>query len=341
MIGVVPEGSIVRATWRALLHPRRLLPILVVCASLLVAQSRWSRDVWGLAIGVLFCLSFIFIAPVSYRVLFPDGLDLSHGAVRLVLYGLVGAGVVLSVGAGIPKIFGLGYTFLTERTSLLVISALFLVGGWGLGRDIGFEQRFHRLQAQAERAQLLALKSHLDPHFLFNTLNAIAEWCRIDGEVAEAAVLRLSAMLRAVLEGVRAPLWPLTKELELVDMLFELHLLRDKALFSLERTLPSPLPNVQVPPMSVVSLAENAMKHGPGAGHRGVLQLTVNLTAGQVVIALENPGTFHGPRAGSEGLPSLRRQLELTYGGRSALIVEGAGEGRTRATLRIPTSENS
>ncbi len=341
MIGVVPEGSIVRATWRALLHPRRLLPILVVCAALLIAQSRWSRDVWGVAIGVMFCLSFILIAPVSYRVLFPDGLDLSHGAVRLVLYALVGAGVVLTVGAGIPKIFGLGYTFLTERTSLLVISALFLVGGWGLGRDIGFEQRFHRLQAEAERAQLLALKSHLDPHFLFNTLNAIAEWCRIDGEVAEAAVLRLSAMLRAVLEGVRAPLWPLEKELELVDMLFQLHLLRDKALFSLERTLPSPLPGVQVPPMSLVSLAENAMKHGPGAGHRGVLQLTVSQPPGQVVIVLENPGLFRGPRVGSEGLPSLRRQLELTYGGQAALIVEAAGEGRTRATLRIPTSENS
>ncbi len=341
MLGVVPEGSIVRATWRALLHPRRLLPILVVCAPLLIAQSRWSIDPGGVAIGVLFCLSFIFIAPVSYRVLFPDGIDFSHGAVRVVLYGLVGAGVVLTVGAGIPKLVGLGYTFLTERTSLLVISALFLVGGWGLGRDIGFEQRVFRLQAEADRAQLLALKSHLDPHFLFNTLNAIAEWCRIDGEVAEAAVLRLSAMLRAVLEGVKSPLWPLEKELELVDMLFELHLLRDKELFSLERTLPSPLPSVQVPPMSLVSLAENAMKHGPGAGHRGLVQLSVGTEPGQLVIVLENPGPFRGPRAGSEGLPSLRRQLELTWGGSAALIVEAAGETRTRATLRIPRTETS
>lgn len=341
MLGVVPEGSIVRATWRALLHPRRLLPILVVCAPLLIAQGRWSRDPWGLIIGGLFCLSFIFIAPVSYRVLFPDGLDLSHGAVRLVLYALVGAGVVLTVGAGIPKVFGVGYTFLTERTSLLVISALFLVGGWGLGRDIGFEQRVHRLQAEAERAQLLALKSHLDPHFLFNTLNAIAEWCRIDGEVAEAAVLRLSAMLRAVLDGVKAPLWPLERELELVDMLFELHLLRDKALFSLERSVPSPLPTVLVPPMSFISLAENAMKHGPGAGHRGVVQLTVREEAQQLVLVVENPGPFKGPRAGSQGLPSLRKQLELTWGARAALIVEPAGAARTRATLRIPRQENS
>lgn len=336
MIGVVPEGSLVRATWRALLHPRRLLPILAVSVPLLVAQSRWSLDRLGLLIGVLFILSFVFIAPVSYRVLFPDGLDLSHGAVRLALYALVGAGVVLTVGAGIPKLFGLGYTFLTERTSLLVVAALFLVGGWGLGRDIGFEQRVHRLQAEAERAQLLALKSHLDPHFLFNTLNAIAEWCRIDGEVAERAVLELSAMLRAVLDGVKAPRWPLERELELVDKLFQLHLLRDKALFTLERDVPSPAPNVSLPPMSLLALAENAVKHGPGRGHRGPMQLSVRVDGGALVCVLENPGPFGGPRAGSEGLPSLQKQLALTYGDRASLTVAAAGEARTRATLRIP-----
>ncbi|PZR09644.1 MAG: sensor histidine kinase [Archangium gephyra] len=334
----VPETSIVRATWKALLHPRRLLPILVVCTPLVVAQARWSLDPFGLPIGVLMCLSFIFIAPVSYRVLFPDGLDLSHGAVRLVLYVLVGCGVILSVGAGIPKVLGVGYTFLTERTSLLVITAMFLVGGWGLGRDIGYEKRVQRLQLEAERAQLLALKAHLDPHFLFNTLNAIAEWCRIDGEVAEAAVLRLSGMLRAVLEGVKAPTWSLSRELEVVDELFELHLLRDKSLFTMRRSLPSPLPNVQVPPMALVSLAENAVKHGPGAGHRGELALSVTEERDDVVITLENPGPYKGPRAGSEGLPTLRRQLELTWGRRASLVVESAGSDRTRAELRLPRS---
>jgi LytS/YehU family sensor histidine kinase len=230
--------------------------------------------------------------------------------------------------------------------NLLVSTALFWVGGWGLARDLEQEAGLERAVAdaaaargEAEAARLLALRAHLDPHFLFNTLNAIAEWCRIDGEVAEAAVLRLSAMLRAVLDGVKAPLWPLEKELELVDMLFELHLLRDKALFSLERQVPSPLPAIQVPPMSLISLAENAMKHGPGAGHRGPVQLTVQEEAGQLVFVLENPGPFRGPREGSEGIPSLRRQLELTYGGRAALVVGAAGEGRTRATLRIPTLE--
>lgn len=340
MIAAVPQGSIVRATWKALLHPRRLLPSLLVCATLLVSQAKWSLDTRGVWVGALMCLSFIVVAPVSYRVLFPDGLEFSHGAVRVLLYALVGAGTILSVGAGLPKILGLGYTFLTERTSLLVVTALFLVGGWGLGRDIGFEQRVTRLQAEAERAQLLALKSHLDPHFLFNTLNAIAEWCRIDGEVAEMAVLRLSAMLRAVLDGVKAPLWPLEKELELVGMLFDLHLLRDKALFTLTREVAT-VPAVLVPPMCLVSLAENAMKHGPGAGHRGEVMMSVREEANQLVFTLENPGPFKGPREGSEGLPSLRRQLELTWGKAASLDVSAHGADRTRATLRVPLTRGA
>ncbi|MDP1914593.1 MAG: sensor histidine kinase, partial [Myxococcales bacterium] len=162
----VPSTSIVRATWLALLAPKRLVPILVVCVPLVFTQAAFSREPLATPLGIVMCLAFVALAPVSYRVLFPDGLDLSHGAVRVVLYSLVGAGIVLSLGVGVPKLLHLRPTFLTERSSLAVIIAMFLVGGWGLGRDVGFEQRINRLQSEAERAQLLALRAHLDPHFL-------------------------------------------------------------------------------------------------------------------------------------------------------------------------------
>jgi LytS/YehU family sensor histidine kinase len=276
------------------------------------------------------------VAPVSYRVLFPDGLDFSHGAVRLILYGLVGTGVSLTVGLGVPRLLGLGYTFLTDRTSLMVTTAMFLVGGWGLGRDIGYEQRVARLTREAERAQLLALKSHLDPHFLFNTLNAIAEWCRIDGETAERAVLSLSAILRTMLDGVREPLWPLERELELARKLFELHLLRDKSLFTLAERLPTPLPLVQVPPMCLVTLVENAVKYGPAAGHHGTMLLEVRRAGKTVEVSLENPGPYGGKRAGSNGLPTLEQHLRLAFGARAHFSISSAGEQRTRATLTLP-----
>jgi signal transduction histidine kinase len=338
-VELVPRTSIVRATWRALLEPRRLLPVLVAAGPMVWAQAKWSRDPLALPLGVVVVVTFLLVAPVSYRVLFPDGLDLSHGAVRLVLYALVGAGVMLTLCVGVPLVLRMDQTFLTDRTSVFITTAFFLVGGWGLGRDIGMEQRLARLQQEADRAQLLALKAHLDPHFLFNTLNAIAEWCRIDGEVAERAVLSLSALLRTMLDGVRAPLWPLEREVALARRLLELHLLRDKALFTLEERLPDPLPQVGVPPMCLTTLVENAIKHGPAAGHRGVITLEASVAGGALRLSLENPGPFTGAREGSVGLPTLAQHLRVAYGAAAQLEVAAAGPGRTRATLTLPITE--
>ena len=164
------------------------------------------------------CLAFVVVAPVSWRVLFPERIDLRHGGVRLILYGAIGAGVVLSLGVVVPRVLGMGDTLLTAPSSVVVSWRCSSWAGWGSGRDIWLENQLaarrgarDALAREAERAQLLALRAHLDPHFLFNTLNAIAEWCREDGEIAERAVMQLSAMLRTVLAGVRAPTWPLRR----------------------------------------------------------------------------------------------------------------------------------
>jgi two-component system, LytTR family, sensor histidine kinase AlgZ len=185
---------------------------------------------------------------------------------------------------------------------------------------------------------LLALRANLDPHFLFNTLNAIAEWCHQDSATAEAALLKLSAMLRTVFDGVREPTWPLERELELVRTLFDMHRLRDPARFELAWDAPSPAPAVQVPPLLLLPLAENAMKHGPGAGagHRGEVRLSVSAApGGGVAVELSNPGPFRGPRAGGSGLPTLQRRLAMAYGDAAVLEVKDDG-GRTRVRLQLP-----
>ncbi|WP_257452977.1 sensor histidine kinase [Archangium lipolyticum] len=338
------EGSIVRATLKALLVPRRLIPIVLVCLPLVAAQARFSEQSMAGPLGVLMCALCVAVAPVSYRVIFPEGLDFSHGGIRLLLYATVGVGVVLSVGVVLPQLLDIGRTFLTDRYSLAVCMGLFLVGGWGLGRDIGFEEslareraRAARLELEAEQAQLLALRSHLDPHFLFNTLNAIAEWCQTDGAVAEAAVLRLSAMLRSVLAGVRAATWPLERELELVRTLFDLHLLRDPDLFQLSVEVEPGLESFPVPPLVLLPLAENAVKHGPAAGHRGPIALTVRARGDEIAFTLENPGTSKGPREGSSGLPTVERRLALAYAGRASLALTSEAE-RTRVAVTLPRS---
>lgn len=338
-----PEPSIIRSTLRALLQPRRLLPIVIVSASLVAAQGSYSRDPLAIPLAIAMCLAFVVVAPVSWRVLFPQRLDLRHGGVRLLLYGAIGAGVVLSLGMVVPRLTGMDWTLMTAAPSVVVSLALFLVGGFGLGRDIWLERslahaeaRVDLLAREAEAAQLLALRSHLDPHFLFNTLNAIAEWCREDGEVAERAVMQLSAMLRTVLAGVRAATWPLAEELALLDTLFALHRLRDPERFQLTRRFPAPLPTVTVPPMLLLPLAENAVKHGPAAGHAGAIELDVAAADdGGLRIVLRNPGPYRGRRADGNGLAIVERRLAIAYGGGAALTIAGDGD-TTVAAVTIP-----
>jgi two-component system, LytTR family, sensor histidine kinase AlgZ len=339
------EDSIVRATLRALLVPRRLLPILLVSITMVFAQRAYSRDPRAAFVGIAMCLSFVLVAPVSFRVLFPEGLEFSHGAVRLLIYAAITVLTVLVVGVYFPLGFGIGTTFLTARSSLLIDTVLFLVGGWGLGRDIGMEasltqerKRTTALTREAEHAQLLALRAQLDPHFLFNTLNAIAEWCRTDGETAERAVLELASLLRAVLTGVKQPSWPLEQELALVRTLLALHLRRDPEMFVLHVDVAPEVQHVPIPPMILVPLAENAVKHGPGRGHRGTIDIVVTARDGGVHVAIANPGKYTGPRAGSHGLPITERRLALAYDGRAALHVHGDGDGaRTIAEVTFPT----
>jgi two-component system sensor histidine kinase AlgZ len=340
----VSDDSIVRKTLLALLEPRRSLPIVLMSIPLIFAQRSYSRAPEAGAVGLALCAAFVLVAPVSWRVLFPDGLEFRHGAIRVLLYAAIGAGVVLTVGLYIPRMLGIGDTFLTARSSLMIDVALFLVGGWGLGRDIGFEASLNRekkrasmLAREAEHAQLLALRSQLDPHFLFNTLNAIAEWCRTDGEIAERAVLELSSLLRAVLVGVTETSWPLAKELELVQTLFSLHLRRDPAMFTLRCSLPDDAARLRVPPMLLLPLAENAVKHGPAQGHRGEISLVVIRDGERVRVTLKNPGRYAGPREGSHGLPTLQRRLALAYDGKASMRVHADGEA-TVVEVELPAA---
>jgi hypothetical protein len=331
-----------RETLAALMAPRRLLPIALVCLPLVAAQGRFSGDPMAVPLAIVTCVAFVLVAPTCWRWLMPDQVGASGYLGRVALYAAIGAVVVLALGVAVPRLLGIGTTFLTHPMSVAITGALFVVGGWGLGRDIGLEASLGRertradtLAREAEQAQLLALRAHLDPHFLFNTLNAIAEWCRQDGETAERAILQLSSILRAVLEGVRAPDWPLGRELELVRTVFALHEVRDRQAFTLTWDVAADLHDVPVPPMILLPLADNAVKHGPAAGHRGPIRLSAARQGAEVKLVLENPGPHRGPRPGSAGLPTVERRLALAYGGGAGLRISSS-EQRTAVEVVLP-----
>ncbi|MBK8169873.1 MAG: histidine kinase [Sandaracinaceae bacterium] len=344
--------SLIRHTLRELMVLRRAVPIAIVAVPMVFLEARWSRDQYAWLLGLVMVFAFVSIAPLAWRVLMEDGLDLSHGAIRLLLYAGVAVGTVGAVGVAIPYAFEMGPSILTAPTSLIVCVALFIAGGWGLGRDIQLEAKLESERARAdelarvaEQAQLAAIRANLDPHFLFNTLNAIAEWCRIDGVMAEQAVLKLSALLRLLLDGVQQAQWPLSREIRLVRDLFELHLLRDPNLFTLrweglDTSDPNAHADVLVPPMLLLSMAENAVKHGPASGFRGLVTVRLVREPHSVRIAMENPGPYGGPREASMGIALIEKRLQVAYGTAATFSIEGMGE-RTTASVTLPVREQA
>jgi two-component system, LytTR family, sensor histidine kinase AlgZ len=330
-------------TLRALLHPRRSIPIAVVSVPLLFAQWQFSgQNVLVEAIAVLMVATFVLLGPYSWRALFPPGRSPARHPLRLLLYVLIGA-TPTTLGNLLPALLSVHDSFLTRGMNTFVIAAMFWVGGWGLARDIDLEQgldrerqRAERLGREAERAQLLAMKAHLDPHFLFNTLNAIAEWCQEDPAVAERAILQLSSILREVLGGIGSAGWALRRELDLVRDVWALHHLRDPSWFTVEWQVDPAALDVPVPPLVLLPLVENAVKHGPARGHHGPLKLQVT-RAGEVVrIGVSNPGPFAGPRAGGTGLDVVRKRLDLAYAGRARFTIGPVGDD-TVAEVSLPT----
>jgi len=93
--------------------------------------------------------------------------------------------------------------------------------------------------------------------------------------------------------------------------------------------------------MLLLPLAENAVKHGPAAGHRGALTLAVAPEGGGVDLRIRNPGPCGPPRDGGQGLDTVRRRLRLAYGDAAALLlleIEVDGQPWTEARLRLPAA---
>ncbi len=310
-------------TLRALATPRRAIPIALTGGALVAVQldhsgARSALVPLGMVIG------FVVLGPWSWRVFGSQPRRVVGG----LLAGAIAAAVVAVFGVVLPQLLELGPTFLTDRGSLLVATVLFLVGSWGLGRDLDRE-------LELGHSQLKAIQTHLDPHFLYNTLNAIAEWCAEDPRVAEQATLRLASMLRDLLEGLERRTWPLARELALVAALLELHRIRDTEAFTVSLEVEVAAGTIEVPPLLLVTLAENAVKHGPRSQHRGPIVVRVAVHAGRVRLEIENPGACVPGDAG-RGLLRLRQRLSLAYGTRARFELSTIAGTRTRAALELP-----
>ncbi|MDW8032669.1 MAG: histidine kinase [Aquificaceae bacterium] len=189
------------------------------------------------------------------------------------------------------------------------------------------------LRRREEESRRLLLEEHLRnlegqiaPHFMFNTLNAVAELIRQDRERAERAVLSLAKLLRKSLH--LEPYITLGEELELLEDYWGLMSLRFKGSIELELDIEEGLLNLRVPKFSLQVLVENALKHGLEL-KEGRVRVRARKEGSRKVIYVEDNGVGFKELKEGMGLTNLRNRLTLC-GGKLTYVSEG---GITRFSM--------
>lgn len=195
-----------------------------------------------------------------------------------------------------------------------------------------------RLNNLVKEAELSALKSQINPHFLFNSLNSISSLTMTDSEKAQEMVIKLSDFLRYSLSHNRNETTTLRKELENTERYLDIEKVRfGKRLKYISHVsdscLEAPIPNMILQP-----LFENAIKHGVYNSIDEVqIELSCEAKDGFMIIRLLNDfdPEANRPKGEGIGLQNIRNRLQLLYQ-RNDLLEINMGKIEFEAVLRIP-----
>jgi two-component system sensor histidine kinase LytS len=326
--------------------------IVAVCAAGLVAGP-WT----GLIVGVV----------VTWLAVFYDGLPLATIGISMLAGGLVGgwlhqwrprlaqnpwSGFVLTLAVswlrdGLLLIFS-PHSMAGQTWNQITIAPLIQGLGTALILTIIAQARQRDDQAQAAAsAEVRALQARMNPHFLFNALNALAALSTVAPREVPPAVGRLRKFLRASFDQPEQALVPLEEEMAVVSAYLDIEALRLGNRLKLEKVIEPGLSDALVPPFSLQPIVENAVQHGlystPKAGR---LQLAIHADGkwlelsvsddGKGVLSADVDKVFFANNPEVHALALLRRRLQGLFHDSFRLEVKSELEQGTTVTMCIP-----
>jgi sensor histidine kinase YesM len=174
-------------------------------------------------------------------------------------------------------------------------------------------QRMNELHQTNLRTELEQLKSQINPHFLFNTLNNLLVLTRTDPDKASRVLLGLSDLLRYLLYDGAHDTILLSKDLGFIRNLLSLEKIR-KTDFDFQISTDDQISNISIPPFLFVPFVENAIKHGAPAEGHSYLNLNFTVRDQHLHFTAENSKPqVKNKTVGGLGLKNIRRRLELLY----------------------------
>ncbi len=305
-------------------------------------------SVYYLCMAMAVCIGRAFI-PDHYR----SGPG-SSGPVLVALHtGITAVGVVVGAEIAAGLLRAAGGTEELSQGRALVYGLGFMIGllvqAMGFMIDnMEYRAREGRLRVElakrdALQARLDALQARTHPHFLFNSLNVIAELVAVNADRAETAIETLSDLMRYAIHGARERNVPLTEEFRAVENYLALERLRYGDRLRVVIEIDPEARSLRIPPFCLQPIAENAVLHGISTREAGgQLRIRASVERGRLQLSVEDDGA--GPGASSHSgsgtaMADLESRLALLYGGRARLSTTEPAEGGYRVDLELPIEE--
>jgi len=203
------------------------------------------------------------------------------------------------------------------------------------------DRRAVLLESHLTKARLSALQAQLQPHFLFNALNAVATLLRRDARAAQEALTSFSELLRLALSQSDKPEVPLSEDLLFLDRYVEIQQTRLGERFRFEQEVEPSTLDCLVPAVLLQPLVENALRHGiEQSSNPGLVRVVVKKLERRLVLSVEDNGVGLGgtgnPPGTGIGLSNLRARLEALYGVEQMVELVGRPEGGVAVRVEIP-----
>lgn len=216
------------------------------------------------------------------------------------------------------------------------------------GTSLWYRAEAARLQSAATTASFAVLKGQMQPHFLFNSLNALKELIADDPVRAGSFAQRIADLYRLILEVSSAATTSLAHEVAVVDNYLEVEQVRYGERLRYRVEVPAELLPLQVPSLMLQTLAENAVRHGIAKSrHGGEIVLRAERSPrDELALELSNTGAPYAPDPAEAravpplGLANTRARLELMYGSSANLEIGSDTVGRTVVRVVIPCGDS-
>ena len=229
--------------------------------------------------------------------------------------------------------------------SSCVTSLIFIAATTGLKllrKDIRNRLQLQELKAKQLQTELHLLKSQINPHFLFNTLNNLFGLARKQDPGTADGIAHLSHLMRYMIYDGMVETIELDKEVEQIQRIIELQKLRFSSgdSIQIEFSTEGELMSFRIPPMILIPFVENAFKHGIDLNASSFIRIRLSVLNRQMDFSVEN--SVHGAPKEADthsgiGLQNVKRQLEILYPGTHELdIQEGSETFRIHLIIRQP-----